>query len=362
MQARRAVCGPTVKACLAHSGEGHLQRDRQLKQKDKGVPVEAALLAHTTIGLRVDQRTTILSKEDFTCVSGSGRPDTECLTSTTKASPLGRDSGRRDSTLSQTTLHHETIGGTSTTGACAGPCPIFLDDMVTPPGGSRNGLSWTELSSLRSDLCLVLDDGGGVIIDGKGALCMDLAYDEGGLTYALEIEDMTALTSHRSTRCAPSHPFFINRWHKNERPAKRPEPELTQAADFASSHDERRVGDSPPGLSTLSEPLYGSSQDSAEGLKANFFPLEHGGPCDDHLVGLLRGDARGPDEAPASSDGVQSIQHPVEPEQQRWNTQEPGPLVRPEQGFGHDPSCRELELSVAQIVLGELGRWRPYKQ
>ena len=27
----------------------------------------------------------------------------------------------------------------------------------------------------------------------------------------------------------------------------------------------------------------------------------------------------------------------------------------PEQGFGHDPSCRELELSVAQIVLGELG-------
>ena len=121
---------------------------------------------------------------------------------------------------------------------------------------------------------------------------MDLAYDEGGLTYALEIEDVMALTSHRSTRCAPSHPFFINRWHKNERPAKRPEPKLTQAADFASSHDERRVGDSPPGLSTLSEPLYGSSQDSAEGLKANFFPLEHGGPCDDHLVELLRGDAR----------------------------------------------------------------------
>ena len=82
---------------------------------------------------------------------------------------------------------------------------------------------------MRSDLCLVLDDSGGVIIDGKG-LCMDLAYDEEGLTYALEIEDMAALTSHRSTRCAPSHPFFINRWHKNERPAKRPEPELTQAA------------------------------------------------------------------------------------------------------------------------------------
>ena len=103
---------------------------------------------------------------------------------------------------------------------------------------------------------------------------MDLAYDEEGLTCALEIEDMAALTSHRSTRCAPSHPFFINR-HRNE-PAKRPEPELTQAADFASSHDERRVGDSPPGLSTLSKPLYGSSQDSAEGLKANFFPPEHG--------------------------------------------------------------------------------------
>ena len=31
------------------------------------------------------------------------------------------------------------------------------------------------------------------------------------------------------------------------------------------------------------------------------------------------------------------------------------PLVGPAQGFGHDPSCRELELSVAQIVLGELG-------
>ena len=45
----------------------------------------------------------------------------------------------------------------------------------------------------------------------------------------------------------------------------------------------------------------------------------------------------------------------MEPEQQRWNTQEPGPLVGLEQSFGHDPSCRELELSVVQIVLGELG-------
>ena len=134
-------------------------------------------------------------------------------------------------------------------------------------------------------------------------------------------------------------------------PAKRPEPGLTEAADLASSHDERRVGDSPPGLSTLSKPLYGSSQDSAEGLKASSFPPEHGWPCDDHLVGLLRG----PDEAPPSSDGMQSITHPVEPEQQRWDTQEPGPLVGPAQGFGHDPSCRKLELSVAKIVLGEPG-------
>jgi hypothetical protein len=102
MQARRAVWGPTVKAWLL---------TRRRRPPPAGSPTEAKrqgstgqgpsslLLARTTIGLRVDQRTTILSKEDFTFVSGSGCPDTECLTSNTKASLLGRDSGRKDSTL-----------------------------------------------------------------------------------------------------------------------------------------------------------------------------------------------------------------------------------------------------------------------
>ena len=136
----------------------------------------------------------------FTSGRKDGTSDVQVVLDTSASAHFVGDSSFLEHPVRSGVIIHDSLGGThaGSTGTFtfrAGG-EISLRDVVTVPGSDDSGVSWRALTQ-SSDVAMVLDMDGGVVINSDGTQLMELSYDIDGLVIIRKIlSDGSRSTQH----------------------------------------------------------------------------------------------------------------------------------------------------------------------